>query len=373
MIRLNRLSLRRFLSVRPWVVALLLCLIYLAAVFVLHGADPLTFIVLPQPPSAEHPQGSKGYDGQWVYHIAVNPITAPPHLDVPAYRLQRILLPVLAHLLALGQPALIPWTLLLLNLAAFVGGIIVLEHLLKTAGVSRWWALIYGLSAGILMPVRLSLNEPLAYALALAAIWLERKGRLWLAAAMFALAGLAKELTLIFVLGYLLWMVLERRWRDALRLGLVAWAPYLVWQAVLYFWLGEIGTGSGGDLRTPFEIIPYMGFLRIYTETGNLSAFLALAALNVPTVIVPSLWGIVAALGDLFRRRWHAYSFLLLANAASVAIIPFSTFREPLGILRFAPSLTISFLLYAAHFRRRLMLRYSLLWLAPLALAIVSG
>lgn len=373
MSHLNRLSLRRLPSVRPWMAALILCLIYLIAVFVLHGADPLTFIVLPEPPSAEHPQGTKGYDGQWVYHMAVSPIGAPPHLDVPAYRLQRILLPVLAHLLAFGQPALIPWTLLLINLAAFVAGMVVLEHLLKAAGVSPWWALIYGLSAGILMSVRLSLNEPLAYALVLAAIWSERHKRLWLAATAFALAGLAKETTLIFALGYLLWMALERRWRDALHLGLVAWAPYLIWQAVLYLWLGEIGTGPGGDLRTPFEIIPYMGFLRIYTETGNLLAFLALAALNVPTVIIPSLWGIVAALRDLWRQHWHPYSFLLLANAASVAIIPFSTFREPLGILRFAPGLTISFLLYAAHFRRRLMLRYSLLWLAPLALALISG
>ncbi len=373
MIRLVLPLTHHLASLRPWMVALALCLIYLAAVFALHHADPLTFLVMPEPPSAEHPQGTEGYDGQWVYHIAVNPITSPPHLDVPAYRLQRILLPLLAHLLALGRPALIPWTLLAIDLAAFVMGAIILEHLLKQAGVSPWWALTYALSAGVMMSVRLSLTEPLAYALALAAIWLERNQRLQLAALVFALAGLAKEPTLIFVLGYMLWMLLERRWRDALLLGLIAWAPYLIWQAILYLWLGQIGTGPGGGLRTPFELIPYMGFLRIYTETGSLPVFLAFAALNVPTVIVPSIWGIAASLRDMLRRAWHPYSFLLLANAASVAIIPFSTFREPLGILRFLPGLTVSFLLYAAHFHRRRMLRYSLLWIATLAFAPISG
>jgi hypothetical protein len=282
----------RLTAIHPWVVALGLCLIYLAAIFALHDADPLTFLVMPEPPSAEHPQGTEGYDGQWVYHIAVNPITSPPHLDVPAYRLQRILLPVLAHLLAFGQPALIPWTLLVINLVAFAGGMIMLERLLAAEGASRWWALIYGLSAGILMSVRLSLTEPLAYGLVLAAIWLERDGHPWQAAIAFALAGLAKEPALIFVLGYMLWMLLERRWRDALRIGAVAWAPYLLWQAALYLWLGEIGTGPGGGLRTPFEMIPFMGFVRIYTETGSLPVFLAFAALNIPTVILPSLWGI---------------------------------------------------------------------------------
>lgn len=364
---------RHLSSLRPWMVALALCLVYLAAVFALHNADPLTFLVMPEPPSTEHPQGTEGYDGQWVYHIAVNPFTAPPYLDVPAYRLQRILLPILAHLLAFGQTPLIPWTLLAVNLAAFVGGTILLERLLKQAGVSPWWALTYALSAGVIMSVRLSLAEPLAYALALAAIWLERNKRLWQAALAFALAGLAKEPTLIFVLGYMLWMLLERRWRDALRLGFIAWAPYSIWQAILYLWLGEIGTGPGGGLRTPFELIPYMGFLRIYTETGSLRVFLAFAALNIPTVIAPSMWGIVVPLSDLLRRTWHPYGFLLLANAASVAIIPFSTFREPLGILRFLPGLILSFLLYAAHFHRRRMLRYSLLWLATLAFVPISG
>lgn len=364
---------RRPLSVRPWMVALALCLIYLVAVFALHNADPLTFLVMPEPPSVEHPQGTEGYDGQWVYYIAVNPLTSPPHLDVPAYRLQRILLPVLAHLLALGQPALIPWTLLLINLAAFVSGMIFLERLLKDEGASPWWALIYGLSAGILMSVRLSLTEPLAYALVLMAVWREQDGHPWQAAIAFALAGLAKEPALIFVLGYMLWMLLEHRWRDTLRLGVIAWAPYLLWQAVLYLWLGELGTGPGGGLRTPFELIPYMGFVRIYTETGSLPVFLAFAALNIPTVIAPSLWGIAAGLRDLLRRVQHPYSSLLLANAASIAIIPFSTFREPLGILRFLPGLTAAFLLYAAHYRRTRMLRFSLLWLATLAFAVISG
>ncbi len=223
------------------------------------------------------------------------------------------------------------------------------------------------------MSVRLSLTEPLAYALVIAAIWLDRREHPWWSAIGFALAGLTKEPALIFAGAYMLWMVFERRWWDAVRLGLVAWVPFIAWQGVLYLWLGSPGLGPGGALRTPFEIIPYFGFWRIYTTTGSVTVFAAFAAVAGLMVVVPSIWGVIRSLLDLARRVWHPYVFLLLANAAVFAIIPYSTFREPLGILRLIPGLTVALLLYAARYRRGSMLRYSLLWLATLAFVLVSG
>jgi hypothetical protein len=369
----NRPAPRLLARVRPWMVALALMLVYLSVIFALNHGDRMAFLFMPQPPSPEHPEGTEGYDGQFVYAIARDPLTSIPYLDVPAYRLQRILLPVLAHLLAFGQEPLIPWTLLLIDLASYVAGMIILERLLEAEGVSPWWALVYGLSAGIFMSVRLSLTEPLAYALVIAAIWLDRQNHPWWSAVSFALAGLAKEPTLIFAGAYMLWMVFERRGWDAVRLGIVAWVPFIAWQGVLVAWLGSPGVGPGGGLRTPFEIIPYFGFWRIYTTTGSLEVLAIFAGVFGPMVILPSVWGIVRSLLDFVRRVWHPYVFALLANAAVVAIIPYSTFREPLGILRLIPGLTIAWLLYAARYRRQSMMRFSLLWLGTLAFAIVSG
>src|SRR5690606_40616249 len=60
--------------------------------------------------------GTEGYDGQFVYYIARDPGDAERFLDVPAYRFQRILLPILGRVLAFGQNDLLPWSLLLINL-----------------------------------------------------------------------------------------------------------------------------------------------------------------------------------------------------------------------------------------------------------------
>src|SRR4051812_40184986 len=47
--------------------------------------------------------GLQGYDGQFTYYIARDLLDAKPNLDVPAYRFQRILHPLMVRLLSLGQ------------------------------------------------------------------------------------------------------------------------------------------------------------------------------------------------------------------------------------------------------------------------------
>jgi hypothetical protein len=43
--------------------------------------------------------------------------------DVPAYRYQRILYPVAARALALGNADLVPWTLIIVNVIALMAGV----------------------------------------------------------------------------------------------------------------------------------------------------------------------------------------------------------------------------------------------------------
>jgi hypothetical protein len=61
-----------------------------------------------------------GYDGQFYYRLALDPFTTKSvdygiTIDNPPYRQQRILYPVLAHVLALGGIPWIPWTLIVVN------------------------------------------------------------------------------------------------------------------------------------------------------------------------------------------------------------------------------------------------------------------
>jgi hypothetical protein len=366
---------------RPWSVVLIVSLIYLGGIFFANRFDPLTFVTLGTCYSACESYGdtcpanlTKGYDGQFTYYIARSPGGASACLDVPAYRYQRILLPMAGRALAFGNEALLPLAFVIINLAALVGATRLLEDLLADLKVSRWYALVYGLFIGVFMSVRLSTAEPLAYGLVILAIWSGQRGNGWGEAVAYALAALAKETALVFVAGVLLYDLLERRWTHALRLALVAGLPFAAWQLTLKLWLGSFGAGSGGAMNTPFEIIPFNGFWRIaYDPTSDIRLFFAFAPLVIPAAILPSLWAIYNSSRDLRGGQVHLYTCLLLANALLMAFVPFSTYREPLGLFRFLPGLVICHLLYTAlRYPRGRALRYAPLWLA-LSIWLVSG
>jgi len=95
-------------SSTPWwlpvLVSGLLAALYLAwAYAAAHGQPEAIFHV-------GDPRRGTGYDGQFVYFMArdLNPQRVQAHLDVPPYRYQRILLPLLAHLPAGNVPARLP-------------------------------------------------------------------------------------------------------------------------------------------------------------------------------------------------------------------------------------------------------------------------
>ncbi len=366
---------------RPWALVLLSAVVYLATILATNGGDALAFVTLGDcfiacqgADGAACPPDSEGYDGQFAYYIARDAFGAVDCLDVPAYRMQRILLPALARALSLGRAALIPWALVAINLAALVGGTAALEALLRAEGVSRWYALSYGLFAGVFMAVRLSTNEPLAYGLVLAALLAEKRGRSWGAAVLLALAALTKETALFFAAGLALWYVWERRWRALVRLAAVVGVPFVTWQAMLYSRLGMLGVGSGGALATAFEPIPYNGVWRIgYDPSGSWAALAVLGGLFiVPTAVLPSVWALWRTLRDIARRHCSLYGCVLLTNAAIMPFLPFSTYREFLGLLRFMPGLVLALVLYAAHERLRRPLLYSTLWIV-LLMFVVAG
>ncbi|HVO41032.1 MAG TPA: glycosyltransferase 87 family protein [Aggregatilineales bacterium] len=281
------------------------------------------------------------------------------YLDVPAYRYQRILHPLLARWLAFGSADRVFITMVLVALAGLVAGTAALERLLLDLKMSRWYALLYGLFGGVFFGVRLSTTEPLAYGLVLLAILAQSRERSTLAAILLALAAFAKETTLIFALGYGLYFVIERRWLDAIRLGAITVLPFAAWQWFLVHTFGQFGVGSGGALSTSFEIIPYMGIWRLF---GFGTPGLALAIVAIPVALIPSLWALWRGGRDVLARRWHPYLFLMLANAAVLPFVPFSTYREPLSVFRFVVGLVIGVVLYAALRRDVRALRYCSFW-----------
>ena len=363
------------LSFRATTVTVFAALLYAVSVVIGFGS-PLALVTPGSDFSSDetfhYPNDGEGYDGQFVYYIARAPLDAAPLIDVPAYRYQRILLPALGWLFALGYAPLIPWALLVVNVAALGAGTYLLEHLLTSFRVSGWYALGYGLSLAALGTTRLTLPEPLAYGLCIGGVYMlvQHKHLAW-TIVLFALAALAKETALIFAAGVGLHLLLERRAGRAVLFGVGVLLPFFIWQSVLYAWLGSAGIGSGGAGATGFEFIPLMGVWRIAAVGGG-AAFVALMVLLLPFVLFPAGWGLWRCYRDIRAKNWTLYTSLLFANAAIMLFVPFSTYREPNGILRFIAGLIIAVILYAAHTRNRRALRYSTLWAFTSVLLVYS-
>jgi len=280
--------------ITPTLVVVGVCLVYILGVFILNEGDPLSFVLLGTRFAQGDPQGTEGYDGQFAYQIATNPFGAAPYLDVPPYRYQRILYPLLARLLAFGQIALIPYALILVNLIAIGVGTWATERLLKDCRVSRWYALVYGLYGSQLLGLRASLNEPLAQGLVqLAMLAWARDKRFW-TIVVFSLAILAKETALIFLAAYILDALSQRQWRWAAGVATAA-LPFAVYQLLLSSQFGRFGVGSGGAGATSFSLIPLGGWLSI--AGVSLPAFFIISLIVVPMSILPAI-AVPTAIGN---------------------------------------------------------------------------
>ncbi|MCC6612029.1 MAG: hypothetical protein IT320_01045 [Anaerolineae bacterium] len=369
----------RRVRLSPWHVTLAVILVHLALILASAGFDPMIFVTIDpcfetcQTPGACDPTRIGSYDGQFAYYIARDPVGAAQCLDVPAYRYQRILLPLLGRALALGMTAWLPITMIVANLSVHVVAMALLTRILQEQRANRWLALIYGLFAGLVMAIRLNTPEPLSLGFVIIALWFNRRERTLPEMLALVAAVLAKETAIVFVAGWLLMDVWMGRWRHAGWLLLVC-VPFALWQIVLYLWLGAFGIGSGGALSTRFELLPFNGLWRIAADAGgNPGLIFAFAILMIPLVVLPTLWGLYHVARDLLRGMRHPYLGFVLLNGLLMWTLPYSTFREPLGTMRVMSGLVLALLLYAAMRQPRgFALRYALVWFALFAFLLAG-
>lgn len=355
----------------PAVASACACLLFAGSRLATHGWDAAELAEIGSRFSELDPNGTEGYDGQFTYTIAAiaDPRAAGKHLDVPAYRYQRILYPLAARALALGSVDAIPWALL---------GIGVLAAAIATAAVAWWmldhgewegYALGLGLWAGIVASAGLFLHEAAAYALA-AVGWLALRRHLdRTGAVLLGLALFAKEATFPFWIAAFFVEGPGRMETARRRLWLAGVGiAFALWQGWLWKTFGEVGIGSGGAMSTPFEVIPLFGFVRIGLASPQ--ALALFAVIFGPMILLPAVWGGILSLRSLKMADVRPEAVALLLNAAIILFVPFSTAREPLGLVRLATGLILAALLFAGFLGMRRALTYSLAWAAMLTLLV---
>lgn len=169
--------------------------------FVVAGSDFVDPSAVDPP---IHVFDSAGYDGQFYWRLAIDPGARqlePVHgarLDQPL-RLSRVSYPTLAWLLALGQPSLVVWSLVLVNIAMLgvIGGCS--AAICRDRGIAPLHGVLVAMSSGLVMSMSRDLCEIVMVAGIVAGVLsLQRRRYTWAAAA-FSLSVLAHEQALIVI------------------------------------------------------------------------------------------------------------------------------------------------------------------------------
>lgn len=223
-------------------------------------------------------EGKRGNDGQQFLSLALDPLQletgTSAAVDNPIYRGKRLLYPLLAYALGAGQPALIVWTLGLINVAC-IG--------LSSALVSRWAQLEqrspqWGLSV-LALPaywITLTLNTAdlvaTTFMLSAALAWKEQ--RLTAAWGALSAALMSRETALLAWAATGMSALRERRWRWLPPLALAP-LPMVVVTAVLRARYPDV---IDGTLATLHFTWPFSGILR---KSAQLLNFAPLAGVQL--------------------------------------------------------------------------------------------
>jgi hypothetical protein len=257
-------------------------------------------------PETELPDGL-GHDGQQFYAIARQPMhleEVSEHLDRPRYRLQRPLLPWLAWAIHPGGGGVgLIYAFLLVGFAALVLGGVSLGAISASLGGPTWPALAFPLLPGGYVCLRIGVADTLSVALALLAIALALRSRWGLAVLAGVLAVLAKEVSVLLLVGF----ALARRDR---RSALLAGIPLLAGAA---WWAALVALLPDGGGRVDEIVAPFVGLAdsaRVWFDGDDIPAALA---------VVATLGLAVAA---LVKRGWsHPFAPATALQAAFVCVL----------------------------------------------------
>lgn len=249
-----------------------------------------------------------GYDGQFFYRLSIDPFTrkVTDHgvtLDGAAYRQQRILYPLVTHLLSAGKASRLPVLLIVVNVLALL--IIVLSFTLTALhfGRSALWGLAPLTLGGLWFAVSRDLAEPLTLACLSLAFLAAVKNKILLSGIALSFAVLTRETSLIFVVGFAIAHL--RLWqsekdtlsgKDRIHRGLAVALPFVTFLALqlwIYLSWGILGPSQGGsNFGFPFRgLVAQLGLLKAQHRSQILMNVLFLGAhLVLFLEVIRALW-----------------------------------------------------------------------------------
>ncbi|MCG3205431.1 MAG: hypothetical protein KCHDKBKB_02152 [Elusimicrobia bacterium] len=279
----------------------------------------------------------KPYDGAFLYAMTFDPLIitgkALPYVDVPDYRYKRMLYPLLANLTAFNQPKLFPYSLFFINVIAWILCAIAGWRIAINENLPRF-ALAFGLLSltGLTFATFRTLAEPLALALVLWGGYFWRKESKKTAVVFFALAGLARENTLLVPIAATTFGIFKEglSWRKGAVYLVMSLLPFAIWATYLshrlpsegYVYFSRLGFPLMGLIAEGRQI-----FVFSTTSTEKIRSLSILISVLAITPIVlfnfirfPTFWGALAATEVLFCSVLRGDIWLYHAGSARIAL-----------------------------------------------------
>lgn len=299
----------------PVVTALITAVFYfIFLVFTLNQRDPGTFPhagdfftdVNEAPTNLIVLTDSFGYDGQFYYRIALNPLTREKtefgiEIDSPRYRHQRILYPALAWVFSFGNPLMVTNSLILINYLALIAIGYTAGQYAKMSGRHAIWGLAFSLYPGFLLTLSRDLAEITEATLILAGMVALERNQTTIASAWFSLAIFAKETALITAVSLI---SQKKNWSVAILPLLV----YGAWQLFLNRWWGYL-LGKSLNVNLGW---PLLGIIQGFEITNNPERWL-IEIILLGVFFLSVLFSLQRSKADQYVKvNWVLYLILLL-------------------------------------------------------------
>jgi hypothetical protein len=309
----------------------------------LHGSR----VPLPQALAFEHIYvfaNSGGYDGQSYHYIAHDPLRRTEigrAVPDPSLRYPRILVPGIAHILALGRPQWVDAAFFACNLGFLALGAYWLAVLLDRAAIHPLFAALY-----VVLPVAIVSLDRMLVDLALTSLALgfavylspERPRNLYV---ILAAAALCRDAGFLLFAAYALHLATLRRYRQ-IALFTTALLPALAWILWVCTQL------PAGETFNPSVYLPFTGILDAIRHPRSFP-FSAQIVAVIKVLYVLQFAGVLLAIALPFRD-WRKLALNPVRTAcflwACLAIVlPPGVYDDPLAASRIlAPLLIFQFL-----------------------------
>ncbi|MDZ4857599.1 MAG: hypothetical protein SGI88_01350 [Candidatus Hydrogenedentes bacterium] len=241
----------------------------------------------------------QGHDGQFYYRLALDPFTDRVTdygitLDLPAYRHQRLLYPLLAHVLAFGDAGYIPLCMLMINYFGVCAIAWSGSRLMQLYGLHAGWGLALACYPGFVLALARDFNEILAAALVIYALCLVYRQQHWGAAGIFSLGVLTRETSVLVPVAIGITGIFARVRggpRQAIAPYILPVATGVAWQLYLRYNWGHFAVSDTGTMGLPFVSFAQSLFAKTDFASGQqIAGFVQMLLVAVFAVAAGMAW-----------------------------------------------------------------------------------